>query len=130
MFVSSDAMLRDPDFREMMHQCIRNFKLSNMDVEREFARSRASSPGDRPSLERVCCSSLLHQWLRDHLQGGGQHPCSVQRADLLKQGFPLAAQKRTSKGKTRAGLLYLNEKMEQVSLVFNVNVNTVTCDLT
>lgn len=91
-FSNAPALLADDDFAELMRWCAKEIKLSNMDVERLLAQVRASAPKDRASVERTCSSGMLAQWLHEHMDGGGRHPCAVHRSQLIEEGSSNPAQ--------------------------------------
>ena len=90
-----------------------------MHVERLLAEFIQAAPLKCPSVDRVCSAGYLTQWLREHLEFGGNNPKIVSREQLLEDGVPLQqSQARSQKRKTnpRAGewtrphLLYANEE--------------------
>lgn len=78
----------------------RHTPLANMVTERLLALMKASSPEKTPLVERLVGTSLLTQWLHAHMDASGKDPRrSETRAELARQGVPLAAGAKKRRGK-------------------------------
>ena len=76
-------------------QWARHTKLANMELERLLALMKASTAEKYPLVEHLAATSLLTQVLREHRRAEGDDPRRAQRrADLLRQGVPLACKKK------------------------------------
>ena len=93
----------------------RHTKLANMELERLLALMKASTAEKYPLVEHLAATSLLTQVLREHRRAEGDDPRRAQRrADLLRQGVPLACKKKqaTQTSKMARGVFwYVKSKM-------------------
>ena len=76
-----DAILGDRDLMDLLDLWVTS-RLTNMHVERLFARLRKASPSKHPNLERVCSAGYCSEVLQEHYQAGGLHPSVVTRQEF------------------------------------------------
>ena len=115
LYESRDAFLQDEVALAGLLQSARHTKLANMELERLLALMKASTAEKYPLVEHLAATSLLTQVLREHRRAEGDDPRRAQRrADLLRQGVPLACKKKqaTQKSKMARGVFwYVKSKM-------------------
>ena len=111
MFV--DAILGNRDLMDLLDLWVTS-RLTNMHVERLFARLRKASPSKHANLERMCSAAYCSEVLQEHYQAGSLHPSVVTRQELVDEGAPIqAAQLRSTPmpTKARGHLIHMHKKL-------------------
>jgi hypothetical protein len=114
IFRNAADMASTPELWDHLRDISTGMDLSNMGLERQLAQIRRNTPGKHPLLERVLGTGTLCQYLTAHCSGGGLHPLTHRRADLVADGVPLvAAGKAVIDGrKCRANVLYAQARYQ------------------
>jgi hypothetical protein len=92
-------------------------RVTNMGLERLLGLIKKASPARLPYAERLLAAGLLTQWLKPHLAAGGEDPRTVTRAQMIRDGVPIEANRTSSlRGGLRASHCYANDELAKVKL--------------
>ena len=119
IFDNAEQLRGDPCLLGSLQTWGKSAKLSNMHVERQLARMKKATQGKLPLAERLLSAGAVSEWVRTHVDRGGEDPRVLTKAQLSQSDAPLhstRSRKTSMRGGLRPALHYMNGKMHEDAL--------------